>query len=92
MKVSELTDTVIRDYIGIGPTEDVSRLKAAAVHFITYHTGMTAAEIDEREDLTEAALALCSHFYDNRDFTATNAFQNRVVYAILNRYRRNLIS
>ena len=57
MKISELTDDIVREFCGI---DEESKLlpvfRAAALGFITGYTGLTAEEIDEHEDITQGRM------------------------------------
>lgn len=91
MKPSEITEEIIRDYLVVDETENVSRLKASALAYIKSYTGLTDEEINENEELTECVLPLCAHFYDSRDTIESSRYINQVVDTILNLHRRNFI-
>ena len=91
MKVSEITDEIIRDYLVVDDDEEVSRLKSSAIAYIKSYTDMTDEEINENEELTECVLSLCSHFYDSRDTIESSRYINQVVDTILNLHRKNFV-
>ena len=90
MKISELTDEIVREFCGI---DDESKLlpifEAAALGFISGYTGLTAEEIDGHEDITQAYLVLINDMSCSRDYTVTRDTVNPAVSAILGMYAKN---
>ena len=95
MRVSEVPDSVILDYCGINEAEAsdvVNVLKSAAKSFIQGYTGLTAAQVDEHEDLTDAYLILINDMYSQRDYTLSWQKQiNPAAAAILHLYAVNYL-
>ena len=96
MKVSELKKDIIELYGKVeSDTEDASLLEGlflpAAKEYMMQHTGMTAEQMDEHEDVTVAVCALCVQMYDNRSVTVDADKLNQVAVDIINRYSMNLI-
>ena len=94
MKISELTEEYIAEYLRADPDgEDntFKAIKAAAIEYIKSYTGLKDEELDEHEDLTIAALVLCSDMYDNRQMTVQNDKENPTVKQILSFHSVNLL-
>ena len=94
MKVSDITSTVIADYLRIDVVEDLSSIliiKSAAISYIKGYTGLTDAEIDTHEDITIAVLILCAEMFDNRQMTVQNDKENPTVKQILAMYATNYL-
>lgn len=94
MKISELTGEYIAEYLRGEYEAEQNTFKAiqkAAIEYIKSYTGLTEAEIDEHEDLTIAALVLCSDMYDNRQMTVQNDKENPTVAQILSLHSANLL-
>lgn len=93
MKISELTDDIVREFCGI---DEESKLlpvfRAAALGFITGYTGLTAEEIDEHEDITQAYLVLINDMSCARDYTVSRDTVNPAVSAILGMYAKNYLT
>ena len=96
MKVSELTSGFIATFCRVD--EDATDMEligtlflpAAKAH-IMGHTGLTAQQMDDHEDITIAVCALCAQMYDNRSVEVASDKANPVVADIIGRYDRNLI-
>ena len=96
MKVSELTGDFIATFCRVDDDATDRQLietlfLPAAKSYITGHTGMTAQEMDEHEDIPIAVCALCSQMYDNRSVEVASDKVNPVVADIIGKYDRNLI-
>lgn len=93
MKLSEVTPAVMAEYVR--PASELTKTEEemwpAAVSYVLGQTGLTAEEADEYPDITIAALAVFSDFYDNRQVTVQNDKVNRVVESILGMYCKNLL-
>lgn len=94
MKISELTDEHIAEYLRADYEAEKSTfkiIKSAAMEYIKSYTGLSYEEMDEYEDLTVAALVLCSDMYDNRQMTVQTDKQNPTVIQILSLHAANLL-
>lgn len=103
MKIPELTNNNITAYLKLDNYEDLEAqdqqmidiVKEAAFAYIESETGLTSEEIEKKDDLTIAYLALCQDMYDNRvtgfDSGTKNMVQNNTVDSILSRHRVNLV-
>lgn len=96
MKISELSNDFIKDYINapFEGDEIIEVLKATALHTIVNHTGLRIGdELDSKEDLTIAYLSIITQLYDNRSFTSPNNVisLNPVTESILNMHSYNLL-
>lgn len=93
MRISELNDCVIREFCGIDEESELLPVfKAAAMGFIIGYTGLTAEEIDDHEDITQAYLVLINDMSCSRDYTVSRDTLNPAVSAILGMYAKNLIT
>ena len=63
----------------------------AAISFCKNHTGLSLKEIDEKEDITIAVLALIADMWDNRSYTTSFNDLNPVVDGILSMHANNLL-
>ncbi|MFW5675663.1 MAG: head-tail connector protein [Acetivibrio ethanolgignens] len=96
MKVSEITDDVIQEYLRIDEPDESEKvllegIKQAAIQYTLGYTGMEQEELDDHEDITLAVLALISDMYDNRAIQAKETGTNRIVESILGLYSKNLL-
>ncbi len=94
MKISELTGEHIAEYLRADyEIEKVTFgiIKKAALEYIKSYTGLTEDEMDQYEDLTVAALVLCSDMYDNRQMTVQTDKENPTVKQILSLHAANLL-
>lgn len=94
MKLSEVTDAVVREYLRLpesGEDTALSVIMEAARNYILGYTGLSAEDADQYEDLTIAFLVLCSDMYDNRQMQVDGGNVNRVAQSILNLHCRNLL-
>ena len=94
MKISELTDQIIKDFTGISDddSDDIvgNILMPAAKAYIKGYTGLTDAELDEHEDLTTAMCVLVNDMFTNRDYTISSHRQlSPTVKTILSMYAVN---
>lgn len=94
MKLSELCDADLLAFLHLEP-EDMEippeLILTGARQYIKSYTGLSLEEIDEYEDLTVAALVLCSDMYDNRQTTVERGNVNKTVDTILSLHCRNLV-
>ena len=90
MKISELTDEYIAEYLRAeyeGEEQTFSTIHTASIQYIKSYTGLT----DEEMDLTIAALVLCGDMYDNRQMTVQSDKENPTVTQILALHSVNLL-
>ena len=94
MKVSEVTNVQIAEYLRLDPDEipaEIKPIKKAAVEYIKSYTGMDDTELDEHEEFYIALLVLCQDMYDNRTMAVANGNVNKTVSTILDMHRKNLL-
>ena len=94
MRISEVTDRIIKDHCGIsGDDSDalISVYKSAAVAKICAYTALTEEELDEHEDITYAFLALIDEMFSVREMTVEIDTINPMAAQILDSHRRNLL-
>ena len=95
MKISEVTADIIKQFAVIDTSEtdgiitDVI-MPSAKAHIMDY-TGLDEAEIEEKESLTMAFIALCTFLYDNRSMNVLNDKQNAVIQSFLDSHCVNLL-
>ncbi len=95
MHISEVTPQTVKCYAAVETDEDDTLLSdvlmpAAKAHIRSY-TGLTDDELEKREELTVAYLALCAFLYDNRSMSITNDKQNSVIRSFLDAHCRGLV-
>lgn len=95
MKVSEITNTHIADYIRLTEYEDekdfLTNLINIALAFIKSYTGLSDDELDQHEDFVIVVYILCQHMYDTRVLYVDKSNLNKVVETILGMHRKNLL-
>lgn len=94
MRVSEVTDSVIKDHCGVsGGDSDalIEVYKSAAIAEICGYTGLSAEELDEHEDITYAFLVITAEMFSVREMTVEIDRLNPMAAQILNSHRRNLL-
>lgn len=93
--VSDIRIDVIKDFCGISDNESDGILAAvmpAAKAFIARYTGLTIEEIDAKEEMSYAYMALCNDMYTNRNYQEYQAKSlNQCVKAILDANSVNLV-
>lgn len=95
MKVSEITDQNVADYLRIDESdEDTLRmireeLIPAAIAYVKSYTGLE--ELDEYEDICPVIKVLCQDMYDNRSLYVEKANLNHMVSSILDLHSVNLV-
>jgi uncharacterized phage protein (predicted DNA packaging) len=98
MKISEVTQEYIANYLRLDePTEielqEIENMSVSAKSYIEAHTGMSAEELDQHEDITHAYLILIADMFDNRNLyiegKASNV--NKAVDRILGLHSVNLL-
>lgn len=96
MKISEVTIdhlmTHAREYNTDSETMNTfESILAAGKAYIKSYTGLTAQEMDEREELTIALKVLAVDMYDNRTMIVEKNTPNLTVKTILDMHARNLL-
>lgn len=90
MKISELTPSIIAEYVHIEADDLLlDPCKRAAIDYAVGYTGHTEAELDEYEDVTVAVLLKISDFYDQRTSHTDKPINNPAVETILSMHRIN---
>lgn len=86
MKVSEINLLNLKEYLRVDHSEEdtlIQNILTASKSYIKSYTGLTEAEIESKEDLTIALLALCSEMYENRQYTFEKTNMNLVINPII---------
>lgn len=94
MKISGVTDEMIKDHCGISGNDSDGLLtiyKSAALGFMTAYTALSADELDELPDAAYAYLAIVCEMYKTREMTVEPDNLNPMAAQILNSHRRNLL-
>ncbi len=98
MKVSEITDKNLSDYLRLtydflseGEKQEIGTLLNVAKNFIASYTGLTDSEIDAHEDFVIVVYVLVQDMYDNRTMYVDNSNLNKVVDTILGMHSVNLL-
>lgn len=98
MKVSEVTNTVLANYLRIDyPDSDdlleLSNILTNVKAYIRSYTGLDDSAIDECEDITDALFIICADRYDNRNLymDSKNSKVNKAVECILGMHSINLL-
>ncbi len=98
MKLSEVGVQDLIVYARIdAPEEEIDILNAilsAGRQFILSQTGLSAAEADEKEDLSLAMLMVCTSIYENRSYEAETGkvhTVNLAAKAIIDQYCKNIL-
>ncbi len=99
VKVSDITDTDVADYLRL--TEDLAEDEdniafitstiGIAKAYISNYTGVPEDELDNYGDLPIVVFALCQDMYDNRSLYVDNTNLNKMVETILGMHQRNLL-
>ena len=100
MKISEITEKEVSEYLRLDPDEiQESVLHAAmavAKQYIMDYTGLTEEEMETKDSLYIAFMVICQDVYDNRSMYIDQAGKskdnvNKVVDAVLSMYCVNLL-
>jgi len=73
VKVSDIRSDVVKDFCGISDEESdgiLAVVMPAARAFIRTYTGLTDAEIDEKEELGTAYMALVNDMISSREYSS----------------------
>lgn len=95
MKISEVTVSIIKQYAVIEIDDDDTLIQtvfmpSAKAHIRDY-TGLTDTELDEKQSLTVAYIAMCAFLYDNRSMSVINDKQNAVIRSFMDSHCKNLL-
>lgn len=99
MKLSDVTVEIAAGFCGIDEMTDTDRqlletvVMPAAKARVESYTGQPAADLNDKEEVTIAYLALVSFFWDNRSMSIEKANEraNPVLADLLDAYRVNLL-
>lgn len=98
MKVSEITDKELADYLRREYTEltdaektELATLLGIAKAYILSYTGLTAEVVDTHEDFIIVVYILVQDMYDNRTLYVEKNNLNKVVDTILGMHSINLL-
>lgn len=94
MKISQITDAFICTFIREDATDadvisTLSVIKPAALAYLTEHTGLTATELDDLEDVTYVYLAAVEQMYDTRKLTVDETQLGYLAATILSLHSKN---
>lgn len=91
MKVSEITNEILLDYLRIDDEENLTMYLEASKDFVKNYTGLTDEEIDTKPSIVPLIYVLVAEYYENRAYTVDNSKVNAVISSTLDMYRRNLL-
>lgn len=94
MKISEVTDEIIKEHCGISDNDSDELLdiyRSAAIAEICGYTALSRDKLDEYEDITYAFLALVCEMFSTREMTVELDKLNPMAAQILDSHRRNLL-
>ena len=96
MKISQITDEFICTFLREDPTDadalsTIEVLRPAALAYLTKHTGLTAAQLDDCEDTTYVYLAAIEQMYDNRTLVVDEGKLGYIAATILSLHSLNNI-
>lgn len=103
MKVSEITEQIVADYIredgySAQTTLGIPEILTAAKAYVSLYTGIpqtsddeSVKTLDDYADFYIAVLVLCQDMYDNRSYYVDRNNVNKVVETILGMHSVNLL-
>lgn len=91
MKVSEITNENLLDYLRIDDDEDLTMYLEASKDFVKNYTGLTSEEIDTKPSIVPVVYVLVAEYYERREYTVANEKVNAVISSTLDMYRKNLL-
>lgn len=94
MKISEVTQEILKDHCGISGDDSDGLLDVyseAAKSQICGYTGLSREELDEFPDLVYAYLALVGEMFSTREITVESGKINPMAKQIMDLHRVNLI-
>lgn len=94
MKLSEVTIVEIKQFCRIDFEDDdiiLMQFWNSAISYVRNYTGLTDIEMEEKEDITIAALVVLSDMYDNRSYMIKEAAVNKISKGIMDMHSKNLM-
>lgn len=91
MKVSEITNKDLLDYLRINEEENLQVYLDAAKSYVRDYTGLTDEEIDTKPSIVPLIYVLVTEYYENRQYTVTKDKVNATISSTLDMYRKNLL-
>ena len=94
MKLSEVTIVEIKQFCRIDFEDDdiiLMQFWDSAISYVRNYTGLTDVEMEEKEDITIAALVVLSDMYDNRSYMNKEAAVNKISKGIMDMHSKNLM-
>lgn len=91
MRVSEITNKDLLEYLRIDEEENLQIYLEAAKGFIKDYTALTDEELDQRHSIVPLVYVLVAEYYENRQYTVSNDKVNAVISSTLDMYRKNLL-
>lgn len=91
MKVSEITNSDLLEYLRIDEEENLQMYLDAAKSFVKDYTSLTDEEMDVKANIVPLIYVLVAEYYENRTFTVENNKVNAVISSTLDMYRKNLL-
>ena len=92
MKISDVTMETVAAHVRTDAEDKLLKVYwDAAVKSVLSHTGLSAEEADEYDDLTVAALVITSEMYDNRQMQVESDRVSKVVEGFIGLHDHNLL-
>lgn len=91
MKVSEIQNKDLLEYLRIDQEENLQMYLDAAISFVKDYTGLNDEEIDTKPSIVPLIYVLATEYYENRQYTVTKDKINAVISSTLDMYRKNLL-
>ena len=91
MKVSEIQNKDLLEYLRIDQEENLQMYLEAAKSFVRDYTGLNDEEIDTKPSIVPLIYVLVTEYYENRQYTVTKDKINAVISSTLDMYRKNLL-
>lgn len=91
MKVSEITNSDLLEYLRIDEEESLQMYLDAAKSFVKDYTSLSDEEMDAKASIVPLVYVLVAEYYENRAFTVENNKVNAVISSTLDMYRKNLL-
>lgn len=98
MKISELNDEYVADYLRLDEPDEImlQEVHAAltsAIAYAVHYTGLTEEEMEKYEDITMAILVLTAEMFENRNLYIDYKTKevNKTVETILGMHQVNLL-
>lgn len=91
MKVSEIQNKDLLEYLRIDQEENLQVYLDAAKSYVRDYTGLTDQEIDTKPSIVPIIYVLVTEYYENRQYTVTKDKVNAAIGSTLDMYRKNLL-